>query len=63
MKKFFVSNIEYDMTDSMGTVDEGVSLPKKMVIYCTDEDEIADIISDNNDFCIKGFVIDKVESI
>lgn len=63
MKKFFISNIDYDTTDSMGSVDEGVSLPKKMIIYCTDKDEIADIISDGTDFCVKGFVIDKVENI
>lgn len=63
MKKYKISNIKYDMTDSMGLAsEEGVS-PKSMTIFCESEDEIADTISDGTGFLVESFVIDSVEIV
>ena len=59
--KYRVTNIEYDLTDSFGEIgaDDGISLPKNLIVVCDSEDEIADTISDFTDFCVKSFVIEK----
>ena len=64
MRKYKISNIKYDITDSMGLAsEEGVSLPKSMTIFCESEDEIADTISDGTGFLVESFVIDSVENV
>ena len=60
--KYKVKNIKYDMTDSAGklSVEEGISLPKSLIVYCDSEDEIADTISDYTDWLVESFEIEEV---
>ena len=55
-KCFHVTNIVWDMTDSQGDAseDEGISLPNELDVYCFDESEIADTLSDDYGFCVKS---------
>ena len=58
VRRFHVTNIVWDMTDSQGnSEDEGISLPNEIDLYCFDEDEIADTLSDDYGFCVKSFVV------
>ena len=60
LKCFHVTNIVWDMTDSQGDAseDEDVSLPKELDVYCFDESEIADTLSDDYGFCVKSYWVE-----
>ena len=60
--KYFISEIEYDLEDAFGEVEEDeIDLPDTLVVECDDEDEVADAISDETGFCVLSFVIDRVK--
>ena len=63
MKRFHVTNIKYDMSDSAGELspEEGISLPKTMDVYCESEEKIADTISDEMGWLVETFNIEYVE--
>lgn len=60
MKKFHVTNIKYDLSDSAGKLspEEGITLPKEMDIFCDSEEEIADTISDLTGWLVESFNIE-----
>lgn len=54
MKKYFITNIEYDIEDSMGNFPrEG--LPNNMVVEVENEDGIADYISDKTGWLVESY--------
>ena len=57
---FHVTNIVWDMTDSQGDAseDEDISLPNELDVYCFDESEIADTLSDDYGFCVKSYWVE-----
>lgn len=59
-KCFHVTNIVWDMTDSQGDAseDEDISLPNELDVYCFDESEIADTLSDDYGFCVKSYWVE-----
>ena len=60
MKKFHVTNIKYDLCDSEGELspEEAVLLPTTLDVWCDDEDEIADAISDETGWLVESFDIE-----
>lgn len=58
MKKFRIEGIKYDISGSDLLPEEGVSLPKDMIVYCESEEEVIDTISDET-----GYLVESVESI
>ena len=58
MKKYIVRGIKYDTTGTGLLPEESVTLPKNLTVYCDDEEEVIDTISDWT-----GYLVESVESI
>ena len=56
MKKFFITNIEYDLSDSCGEYEVDY-LPENMLVEVEDEDKIADYISDETGWLVKSYFV------
>ena len=54
MKNYYITNINWDTTDSVEEIDE-IILPSELLIEAEDEESIADALSDKYGFCVNSF--------